>query len=424
MTTTPLQKFTAIISLISGIVLIGISLAIFILSEKQQGTLTIGNFELTATEPILLIILGAVLINVPWLPKLLWNPNKDTTQNLKEGEFKIKPYSQKKEKGNEVIVDNNQARFEFPENENDWEVVKMTEYQSIEDVSIFELPLFANLQSLIFPVASAERYINPISYTYLKHYSTIKIILDEETLVDNFRYSGELPDNERIRSRILDSVVGSMLTEIRFSILSNPVLVEKYWTEFNIKKSIPINRYGNPDIDEALKVLHSSLYDSIKNEEKNEIINNLLNIIKKQDLPVSKNLHHSASFRIYDQQDILNKDPFLSLMYGGDLSLWQFVINLMQVDPEINISQASNIKWNENGTTVSFIISTNLNQATVNKQRTSLEIKRIYYILKNGKQFHLLKINLLSGPGTFEKYVYKDLEKILGSYRIHIPNVK
>jgi hypothetical protein len=410
--------------MVVGILLIIIGVIIFVTYDKDQGIFKMWEFELTAAEPILLIVFGSILLIIPWLPQIIHRPREGIVQKTPEGEFEIIPHSKKIERGNEVILSEAQVRFLLPPNENDWEVISAEEYQAIDDVSIWDLPLFSTSRAAFLPAASAQGKIIPLSHYFLRHQGGIEVMIGEESLVDNFNYSGKLPHQQEFTDRALDAGIALMiLPQIRLAINADASTLEEFWEEFEIEEPIPIQDDGNTDIESALNRIHRQLYEQAKSEGAGVEITEAFKAMKRKDLPTSRKLYHSASVRIYRQEDILNSDPFLKLMWGDELSMWQFLNSLLHVDPDINLSNIENMKWNENGATVSFTLSTQLDDVQIGEKNTSLTIRRLFFITKDAQRFHLLRINLLSGPGTYEKAAYDGLRKLLGSYRVGIPQI-
>jgi hypothetical protein len=417
---------SAYLSIAVGFVLILSGLLLFLTSDpSDQGIFKVWKLELESSEPILLIAFGCILLIIPWLPQIIHRSKDSLVQETPEGEFGMSPHSRKIERGSqEVILSPAKARFLLPPNEDDWDVISAKEYQAMQDVSIWDVPLFSTGLQTFMPQVPGRGSVPPLSHYFLKHRRRFEITLNEDTTVDNLYYSGRMPQQEELFDRFLTAGVAMQFTQIRVAITHDPAQLLGLWHELDIEEPIPIKPDGSPDVEAALQQAQSSVLEQLRSEDDDdEAVNELFDALTRKDLPITKQLYHSASIRIYNQQDILDFDPMLKLVYGDEFSLWNFLTSLIYIDRDVNISKVENMKWDEMGTKVSFTLTTHLDNVQMGGDDTSLTIRRLFFITKDAQRFHLIRINLLSGPGIYAEPAYDGLRKVLGSYRVAVPQL-
>jgi hypothetical protein len=326
--------------------------------------------EVNVPTGAVLLLCGVVLVALVWIPRIVHRPLPELKQEVRGEEYVVTPKSTAATSGKEVAIPEARTIFRYPSTPN-WKIVSNQEFAAEDDVSIWDLPLFSAGRNVMI-----GSLVPALSEHHILHANSIPLTLAQDTNIDNLSYSGALPDNPELRKRILRAGVETVLLGARAAISQDATSVDLVRGQFGVEGPVPVKGDGSLDVDAALEQIRTKMLGE-DGPVPSEFMKAYLKSFERTDLPVTKDLRNSVSFRIFRGSAMVESDQLLKLQLGSGLTLWQFIVNLPRVIGGINLSTVSNITWSPDNKFATFTMETNLSNAMLGGVRTSANIVKL-----------------------------------------------
>jgi len=199
-------------------------------------------------------------------------------------------------------------------------------------------------------------------------------------------------------------------------------VLDQAYQHFGITEPLPVRRNGMIDVEKAFARLQAEIVARDWLSEDPTQAEAMLQSFVRKDLPIEVQLRNSIAFVTFKGQDIIDSDPILKLMIGGDLTLWHFITQIHRIFPAANTMTISKMRWANDQ--ASFQTATRLNNARVRGQATAISINRLFFIRKKDDLFHVAQATLVSGElidSAETKSIHDDVRLILGSAETEVP---
>lgn len=403
-------KFSIALLAIAGlaVLLVAMYAVLYHVAPATTG-ITAHDYQFSGSESVVMLLVGAALLALASVP-FFW-AQRGTTAKLKqtvEGEEFEAP------KATRAVVPQQRAEvapasWALPAH---WSTLSPQDYRDIDDVSILDIPLLSTTKSVF-----AGTLIKPLAEKYFVQDEAIAVTLGSDTSINNFAFSGVLPDDPPLRKRFVGmGAVATAMPMIRAQVGQGKTTLEAIYGDFGITDALPLRKDGTVNAEKAFARLQAEISKGELGPEALATLNEGLQLLVRKDLPVEMAFRNSVVFATYRGQDIIESDPALRYVIGGDLSLWNFITQISRIFPAVSTDTISKMQWADDQ--ASFQCVTRLNNVRVRGQVTAISINRLFFIRKDGDLFQVTQATLVSGELVelvTTKSIQDDIRRMISS---------
>ena len=402
-------KFSIALLAIAGLAVlsVGIYAVIYHVAPAATG-IKAQNYQFTGSESVVILLVGAALLVLGSVP-YFWAQRgaRPTLKQTVEGEEFDAP------KATRAVVPQRAeavpAAWAVPAH---WSMISPNDYRAIDDVTVLDIPLLSASKSVMM-----ARPIRPLAEKYFVQDEPIAVTLGFDTSIDNLSFAGVLPNDPELRKRFAGiGAVGLFMPLIRAQVGQGKATLEEAYREFGISDALPLRKDGSVDVEKAFACLQAEISKGELGPEALATLNESLQALVRKDLPVEMTLRNSVAFVTCRGQDMIDSDPALRLIIGGDLSLWNFITQISRIFPGVSANTISKMRWADDQ--ASFQCVTRLNNVRVRGQATAISINRLFFIRKDDDLFQVTQATLVSGElveSVTTKSIQDDVRRMISS---------
>ncbi|HEY1541055.1 MAG TPA: hypothetical protein VGG01_01485 [Xanthobacteraceae bacterium] len=406
-------RFSIALLAIAGlaVLFVGIYAVVYHVAPAATG-ITAQNYQFSGSESVVILLVGAALLALASLP-FFWAQRgaaREATPTLKQT---VEGKEFEAPKTTRALVP---QRTEAPPTSwalpAHWSMVSPSDYRAIDDVTILDIPLLSASKSVF-----AATPIRPLAEKYFVQDEPIAVSLGADTSINNFSFSGVLPDDPQLRRRFIGIGAALMfMPGIRAQIGQGKTTLEETYRELGISDALPLRKDGAVDVEKAFARLQVEISKGELGSDALAAINESIQSLVRKDLPVEMTLRNSVAFVTFRGQDIIESDPALKYVIGGDYSLWNFIAQISRIFPGVSPDTISKMQWVHDQ--ASFQCVTRLNNVRIRGQATSISINRLFFIRKDADLFQVTQATLVSGElveSVTTKSIQEDVQRMISS---------